>query len=253
MTKTGSKKKTATTKKKTAKKTSKTAKKAKSKSSKAAKPKAGAKKTAAKKSKAAKKTAKTSSKKATAKKAAKKPSSKKAATKKAPVSRPARAARTTKASAAASGVKTPEAPIKVPPLSKRIARKDLNEIRKRLVNQLKTLLGSIDSLGAEYLGTNENVTTRGGDEADQASTALTADLSLRLAESESKMVREVQLALNKIEDGSYGVCEVTGQPINIQRLLAVPWARLSLEAQERLERQQIVFDEATGWVAADEL
>ncbi|MCH2375285.1 MAG: TraR/DksA C4-type zinc finger protein, partial [Planctomycetes bacterium] len=147
----------------------------------------------------------------------------------------------------------PAAPDKpLPPLAKRISKKDRDTIRKRLIEQHNILVGSIDTIEAEYLGTNDNQTTKGGDEADQASTALTADLSLRLAESESKVLKDINLAISKLDDGSYGVCEVTGAPIEVRRLLAMPWARLSLEAQERVEQQQLSYDESFGWVASDE-
>ena len=148
----------------------------------------------------------------------------------------------------------PAAPDKPPPpLEKRISKRDRDTIRKRLIEQRNILIGSIDTIEAEYLGTNENQTTKGGDEADQASTALTADLSLRLAESESKVLKDINLAINKLDEGTYGICEVTGAPIDVRRLLAMPWARLSLEAQERVEQQQLSYDESFGWVAADEL
>lgn len=199
-----------------------------------------------------KKTAKTTAKKAPAKKVAKKtPAAKKKST-------------TKSKSAGTSGVKVPKYGVRpasrddaveskpVPPLSKRIGKRDLGAIRKQLLQRRRDLLGSIDSIEAEYLGTKENVTTKGGDEADQATSALTADLSLRLAESESKVLKEVNHAIGKLEDGTYGVCEVTGQPIETRRLLAMPWARLSLDAQRQVEQQQISFDEARGWVSADE-
>ena len=236
-------KKKVTTKKKTPAKKS-TAKKTAAKKS--TTKKTVAKKTApsATKKKATKKKAKAAKSSAAPKKTTKTPASK------VPVKKPT-LKKTSSTPAARAGL--PAAPDKpLPPLAKRISKKDRDTIRKRLIEQHNILVGSIDTIEAEYLGTNDNQTTKGGDEADQASTALTADLSLRLAESESKVLKDINLAISKLDDGSYGVCEVTGAPIEVRRLLAMPWARLSLEAQERVEQQQLSYDESFGWVASDE-
>lgn len=241
-------KKKVTTKKKTPAKKS-TAKKSTAKKTAAKKSttkKTVAKKTApsATKKKATKKKAKAAKSSAAPKKTTKTPASK------VPVKKPT-LKKTSSTPAARAGL--PAAPDKpLPPLAKRISKKDRDTIRKRLIEQHNILVGSIDTIEAEYLGTNDNQTTKGGDEADQASTALTADLSLRLAESESKVLKDINLAISKLDDGSYGVCEVTGAPIEVRRLLAMPWARLSLEAQERVEQQQLSYDESFGWVASDE-
>ncbi|HLU47586.1 MAG TPA: TraR/DksA family transcriptional regulator, partial [Planctomycetota bacterium] len=116
-------------------------------------------------------------------------------------------------------------------------------IRKSLLDRRAELLGSI---GNHELG-DANVEA-GGDEVDQANRAATADLSLRLAESEYRELQEIEVALGKLADGSYGICEVTGKPIDVRRLLYMPACRLSLEAQRKLEAQQIYHDEQRGWV-----
>ena len=77
---------------------------------------------------------------------------------------------------------------------------------------------------------------------------MTADLSLRLAESESKELREIAVAMKKIQDGTYGICEATGSEIDVRRLRFLPSARLSLDAQRKLEAQQLHYDEQMGWV-----
>ena len=141
-----------------------------------------------------------------------------------------------------------EAMKRLPPLAKRINKTDLRLIRKKLLGRRGKLAGTLGSIEGEHLGTNENRTTSGGDEADQANNAQTADISLRLAETGARELQEVDAALGKLGDGSYGICEATGEPIGLPRLKYIPWIRLSLEAQEKVERNQLRYDESEGWV-----
>ena len=141
-----------------------------------------------------------------------------------------------------------EAMKRLPPLAKRIKKTDLRLIRKKLLERRGELAGTLEAIEAEHIGTHENRTTSGGDEADQATNAQTADISLRLAESGARDVQEIDVALGKLSDGSYGICEATGEPIGIPRLKYLPWIRLSLEAQEKVERNQLRYDESEGWV-----
>jgi len=63
---------------------------------------------------------------------------------------------------------------------------------------------------------------------------------LRTRDRQRKLVSKIDAALRRIDDGSYGYCEVTGEPISLKRLDARPIATLSLEAQERHERRERV-------------
>ncbi len=76
------------------------------------------------------------------------------------------------------------------------------------------------------------------DIADRASAETDHALELRTRDRERKLISKINAALEKIEDGSYGYCEETGEPISIARLEARPIATLSLEAQERHERKE---------------
>lgn len=71
--------------------------------------------------------------------------------------------------------------------------------------------------------------------ADAATDSFDRDLTLGLASFEQDALYEVDAALRRIADGTYGVCELTGQPIPWIRLEAVPWTRLSVEAEAKLE------------------
>jgi DnaK suppressor protein len=78
------------------------------------------------------------------------------------------------------------------------------------------------------------------DIADRASEETDRALELRTRDRQRKVVAKIDSALRRIEDGSYGYCEETGEPISLKRLDARPIATLSLEAQERHERKERV-------------
>jgi DnaK suppressor protein len=78
------------------------------------------------------------------------------------------------------------------------------------------------------------------DIADRASSETDRSLELRTRDRQRKLISKIDEAIRRIEDGSYGYCEETGEPINLARLEARPIATLSLEAQERHERRERV-------------
>jgi DnaK suppressor protein len=79
------------------------------------------------------------------------------------------------------------------------------------------------------------------DMADRASSESDRALELRTRDRQRKLISKIDAALKRIEDGSYGYCEETGDPITIARLDARPIATLSLEAQEMHERREKVY------------
>lgn len=81
------------------------------------------------------------------------------------------------------------------------------------------------------------------DLADRATFETDRALELRARDRQRKLVSKIDAALARIEEGSYGFCEETGEPISLKRLDARPIATLSLEAQERHERRERVFRE----------
>ena len=74
------------------------------------------------------------------------------------------------------------------------------------------------------------------DMADRASLETDHQIELRTRDRERKLISKIDAALGRIEDGSYGYCQETDEPISLNRLMARPIAELSLEAQERHER-----------------
>ena len=79
------------------------------------------------------------------------------------------------------------------------------------------------------------------DIADRASAETDRAVELRTRDRERKLVQKIDEALKRIEEGEYGYCEETGEPIGLRRLEARPIATLSLEAQERHERLERVY------------
>ena len=81
------------------------------------------------------------------------------------------------------------------------------------------------------------------DQLDRASLETDKALDLRTKDRARKLISKINDALKRIEDGSYGYCEETGEPIGLERLEARPVATLSLEAQERHERMEKTYSE----------
>jgi DnaK suppressor protein len=79
------------------------------------------------------------------------------------------------------------------------------------------------------------------DLADRASSETDRAIELRARDRQRKLIAKIDAALQRIEDGTYGYCEETGEPISIRRLEARPIATLSVEAQERHERRERVY------------
>lgn len=110
--------------------------------------------------------------------------------------------------------------------------------KQRLLEIRAQLLNNADDTG-QHLRENE-VTT---DPSDRATLEEEYTLELRTRDRERKLLKKVEKSIKLIEDGEYGFCEETGEPIGIPRLLARPTATLSLEAQERRERMQKMYGE----------
>ena len=79
------------------------------------------------------------------------------------------------------------------------------------------------------------------DLADRASAETERSVELRTRDRERKLIAKISEALRRIDEGTYGYCEETGEPIGLRRLEARPIATLSLEAQERHERMEKIY------------
>lgn len=93
----------------------------------------------------------------------------------------------------------------------------------------------------ETLKNLQNETSQHPDMADRASDETDRSIELRTRDRQRKLISKIDAALKRIDDGSYGYCEETGEPISLRRLDARPVATLSIEAQERHERREKVY------------
>ncbi len=93
----------------------------------------------------------------------------------------------------------------------------------------------------ETLAALQNENENHPDIADRASSETDRAIELRARDRQRKLISKIDSALSRIEDGSYGYCESTGEPISLRRLDARPIATLSVEAQERHERREKVY------------
>lgn len=110
--------------------------------------------------------------------------------------------------------------------------------RRKLLNWKKQLM-------SERQETVDNMpgTLAAADSIDVACGVMSQSLELRTRDRERKLIHKIDEALQRIEDGTYGYCEETGEPISLRRLEARPIATLSIEAQERHERREKEYSE----------
>jgi RNA polymerase-binding protein DksA len=123
------------------------------------------------------------------------------------------------------------------PIKTTLSRKELNHFRDLLLAKRAELVGDLTSLETEALRSS------GGDlshmpihMADIGSDTYEQDLKLGLAENERERLREIDDALARIQNNTYGVCQMTGKPIPNARLEAKPWAKYTIEAARQIER-----------------
>ncbi len=106
--------------------------------------------------------------------------------------------------------------------------------RLKLLNWKKNLLKE----SSQTLSNLQNINEAKPDITDRASEEIDRSFELRTRDRERKLINKIDAALQRIEDGSYGYCDETGDPISIKRLEARPVATLSLEAQEMHEKAE---------------
>jgi RNA polymerase-binding protein DksA len=139
----------------------------------------------------------------------------------------------------ASEKKTGEAKTKKP----RLSDADLEHFRQILLDKRQEIIGNVNEMKDEAL--NKSRLDASGDlssmpihMADLGTDTYDQEFALGLMDSERKLLREIDDALQRIEDHTYGICEGTGKPISKARLEAQPWARYCVEYARMLEQGQ---------------
>ena len=116
---------------------------------------------------------------------------------------------------------------------------DTDEFRRRLEDERARLTNAVQFLERENAGSIEDelgeVSAGGTDNhlADTASATYDRELDEGLEEGAQQTLDDIDAALRRIDEGSYGTCEVCGEPIGAERLSAIPWARLCIDDQRK--------------------
>lgn len=112
-----------------------------------------------------------------------------------------------------------------------ISKKVIQECRLKLLETKEQLLNQIQEVRNSFYASDE----KGGDEADQTIRVLAEAEFLNRSERIRLQLVEIESALGRIETGTFGTCEETEELIETDRLLAIPWTRLSIEGAELRE------------------
>lgn len=107
----------------------------------------------------------------------------------------------------------------------------LMEWRERLINRRGEL---VRDASEERPAFSLHMADAGTDQFDR-------DFALSMAASEQNLLYEIEQAINRIQSGTYGTCELTGKSIESERLKAIPWARFSADAEQQLEKDGVVY------------
>ena len=129
-----------------------------------------------------------------------------------------------------------EAEVLAQPESEYMSKEQLAFFKEKLVELRGQILHNATDTG-EHLRDNEVAT----DPSDRATQEEEYTLELRTRDRERKLLKKVDKVIRMVDDGSFGWCEETGEPIGLARLIARPTATLAIEAQERRERMQKLF------------
>ena len=116
--------------------------------------------------------------------------------------------------------------------NKYLTKKQLKEQLNRLLDLRERVTGEISSINRDSLSQNE----RDPSLSDQGTDTFDREFALNQLSSEQDILFEIDEAIRRIENGTYGICEMTNEQINIERLEALPYVRHSIKAQSELEK-----------------
>ncbi len=116
-------------------------------------------------------------------------------------------------------------------------KRELDKFRQMLINKRRSLVGDVSQLEDEALkGNSGNLSHTPSHQAEQGSDSADQSLSLGLAAADRRLINEIDDALKRIDEGKFGICEMTGEPIRAERLAELPWARYTIAAARERER-----------------
>ena len=122
-----------------------------------------------------------------------------------------------------------------------LTTKELEHFRDLLLDKRRELVGDMSHMEREALrsASGSNLSNLPMHMADMGTDNYEQEFTLGLVEKERVLLREINQALAKIQDGTYGICEGTGKPINKVRLEAQPWAKYSIEHARQMEQRLV--------------
>jgi DnaK suppressor protein len=116
----------------------------------------------------------------------------------------------------------------------KLTKKQVEQLYERLIQERDRVTAGMGNHLSEAIGDNDPL----ADEMDVAQRHSEQAYLMRFADKERKLLGEIGHALAKLEEGEYGLCEGTGEPISFKRLELRPWTRYSVEYKEQIEREK---------------
>lgn len=116
-----------------------------------------------------------------------------------------------------------------------LSKKDLQELKKRLLERKETILKKMRQYYEESQEVESNIAQ---DAIDRAESSYTKEFLLSLTDAEREQLSLINEALRRLARGNYGMCQSCGQPITKKRLEIVPWAPLCVECQQKKEKEE---------------
>ncbi len=175
---------------------------------------------------------KASAKKTTAKKVTAKKVVKKAAAKKTPAKKTVAKKMPTKVKRIPITPTKPAVPVPAAPGTRKLTAKEIRGFKEVLLTLRERVSGEYSALSRDNLEANQ----RDPSLSDQGTDTFDREMELNMMGSEQEVIFEIDAALRRIEKGVYGICELTGNPINLERLQALPYVRYTVRAQSELEK-----------------
>jgi DnaK suppressor protein len=120
-------------------------------------------------------------------------------------------------------------------MEERVKKKELEKFKKKLLGLKSHLAGMVRGT-VEDVKSSPDAKGYSQHQADEGTDDFSKVISLELSSREQNILRQVERALEKIDDDSYGVCDISGENIPIKRLEAVPYATMTVHAQEKFEK-----------------
>ncbi|MBM3192920.1 MAG: TraR/DksA family transcriptional regulator [Chlamydiae bacterium] len=116
-----------------------------------------------------------------------------------------------------------------------LSKSEIEDFKKQLLNLKKQFQTSFEGTASDVKSSDDS---RGSSQhhADEGTEDFDRTISIEIASKGIDVIKQIDYALEKIEEGTYGICEITGEPIPKKRLEAIPYASMTREAQEKFEK-----------------